>query len=139
MVRFAEKGVTVESVVHLVVGRGGQGVDCRGEGPMCGLGVDREAGQGSLGAEEVLGQGGMKEAGVLVGRAGIAARDQAAEGGEDLKHPRVIRRSLQRRAGAHEQRQRQDRPGPGDGQRPEHWAEPCPPVVRGARLVQRNA
>ena len=115
VVRFAEKGVAVEGVVTFMLGGRGQGFDGLDHDPVRGFGIERVARPRGRRAEQVFGQGGVEEAGVLPRRARIPAHDEAAQGGEDGSDALLIRRPTQLLARADEQRERQDRPRARDG------------------------
>ncbi len=85
---LAQEGVPVQRIARLVGRCRGQELDrARTTGAMRTPRVDREAGRGGLGTEQILGQSRVEQAGVLFMCAGIAPHHQAAEGAEDLEHP----------------------------------------------------
>ena len=137
VVGLAEEGVTVEGVVAIVFAHRGQGFDGLDHGPVRRFGIERVARPGGRRAEQVLGQGGVEEAGVLLRRIRIPAHDEAAQVGEDVADILHPLRPAQRLARVGEQRERQDRARTRDGQRTEHRTEPPVPGVGGPGLVEQ--
>ena len=95
VVGLAKEGVAVEGVVAVVLGHRGEGFDGPDHGPVRGFSVVRVACPRGRRAEQVIGQGGVEEAGVLPGRARIPAHDEAAQAGEDVADTLHILRPAQ--------------------------------------------
>ncbi|MDG3007488.1 hypothetical protein PZE19_27305 [Paludisphaera sp. Pla2] len=128
MVNLAQKRIAVQGAVEQAFRARGEGVDGLDHGAMGGGGVDVIARIGRGRAQEVFGEGGVKEADVFDGRSGVAADDEASQGVENGADGGLVGGAFEGRGGVDQEREGQDWPGAGDGQGGEDGTEAIAPA-----------